>query len=133
MSAPNVTEEQMRAAARTAAQLSRTAGASLEELRDVLGALGFYESPLRADLAPPEWSAGTRSPGTGLEPVGTQPEAGLPVPPGTCRSPEEKHLMTPENTGHSANGRKFCKACNLKRRRADRARKRELNQGNPDV
>jgi hypothetical protein len=112
----------MRAAAKVLACQAEAHGATLWELQDVLGAIGFYENPLRSPLAPAEWSAGTRSADTQLEPPTGQPDG--TTAPRMCRCPGEKHEMAGDNVGHAANGRKFCKAGNLRRRRAERAAKR---------
>jgi hypothetical protein len=104
------------------ADQARRLGATREELLEVLGAIGFYENPLRKPLRPAEWLVGTRSPGVRLQRAADQPD-GKADGPEMCRStdPDDIHEMTEENTGHASNGRRFCKACNRRRRAAERA------------
>jgi hypothetical protein len=129
MSVPGVSEEQMHAAAVHVADQARRLGATREELREILGAIGFYENPLRKPLRPAEWLVGTRSPGVLLQHAAGKPD-GKADGPEMCRSsdPDDVHEMTEENTGHAANGRRFCKACNRRRRRAERAAAKSLRE-----
>lgn len=116
-----VTEEQMRAAALHVADQARRLGATPEELQEVLGAIGFYENPLRSTLAPAEWAAGTRSPRVLLQRVGSQRDT-QEGHPEMCRSldPSDIHEMTDANTGRAPNGRRYCRACNLRELARDR-------------
>ena len=104
-----VTEEQMRAAALHVADQARRLGATPEELQEVLGAIGFYENPLRSTLRPATWTAGTRHPSVLLQLVGSKRDA-KEGQPEMCRTTE--HEMTEENTGRAPNGRRYCKTCN---------------------
>lgn len=124
-----VSEAQMRAAAVYVADQARRLGATREELVEVLGAIGLYEDPLRSTLKPAEWLVGTRSPGVLLQRAAGEP-GGKADGPEMCRStdPEHVHEMTEENTGHASNGRRFCKACNRRRRAAERAAAKALRE-----
>jgi hypothetical protein len=110
----DVTDEQMQRAALHVADQARRLGATHEELQDILGAIGYYEHPLRSTLRPSTWTSGTRHPSVLLQLVGARSgtQEGQPE---MCRSttPGEIHEMTEENVGHAPNGRRFCKACNL--------------------
>lgn len=119
----------MHAAAVHVADQARRLGATREELLEILGAIGFYENPLRKPLAPPEWSAGTPSAGVLLQRPAGEPD-GKADGPEMCRSsdPDDVHEMTEENTGRASNGRRFCRKCNLRRRRAERAAARALRE-----
>lgn len=104
-----VTDEQMQRAALHVADQARRLGATPEELQEVLGAIGYYENALRADLKPPKWTAGTRHPSVLLQLVGSR--SGLQEgQPEMCRTGE--HEMTEGNVGRAPNGRRYCKACN---------------------